>query len=109
MIKKNTGGAPLGNHNRANGLEWKLAIKRALARKGNGDQNKVLLQIATQLVDCAVDSTNPNWQFAVTEIGNRLDGKPREHVDLNSSVEQSALSIGISDAYANLMEATKKH
>ncbi|MBL4575583.1 MAG: hypothetical protein JKY51_05735 [Opitutaceae bacterium] len=102
MGKPNRGGAPFGNHNRANGLEWKLAIKRALARKGNGAADKVLLQIATQLVECALDSTNPNFMFAVTEIGNRLDGKPREHVDMDFDTAPTFLSIGISDVYTSL-------
>ena len=105
---KNLGGAPLGNHNRANGLEWKLAIKRALARKGNGDSDKVLLEIATLLVECALDRTDPHFMFAIREIGNRLDGKPRVSVDVATDYSRPDSYLGISGAFMALQDANAK-
>ena len=69
--------------------------------------DEALLKIATELVECALDRTDPNFQFAVREIGLRLDGKPKEHIALESA--QPRVNAGISDAYAILTEATKRH
>jgi hypothetical protein len=69
--------------------------------------DEALLKIATELVECALDSTNPNFQFAVREIGLRLDGKPKDHIDLDTT--QPLVNAGISDAYAILIEAIKRH
>jgi len=108
MNKQNRGGAPFGNHNRANGLEWKLAIKRALARKGNGDGDKTLFEIATLLVECALDRTDPHFMFAIKEIGNRLDGKPRVSVDVATDYSRPDSYLGISGAFAALQEVNAK-
>ena len=107
MSKQNRGGAPLGNHNRSDGLQWKLAIKRALARQSESEQNEALLKIATELLKCAMDSGNPNFQFAVKEIGLRLDGKPREHIEIGLDSTPDFMSIGVSQAYATLVSITK--
>lgn len=63
-------GAPKGSRNRAKGKEWYDAIrKEAVPRDG-------LRQIAKVLVDAAKNGE----QWAIIELGNRLDGKPAQSV-----------------------------
>jgi hypothetical protein len=69
-------GAPEGNDNATRGMEWRQAIKRALAHKSGKTFREGLDQVAKQLVDaaCAGD------QWAIREIGDRSDGKPAQEV-----------------------------
>lgn len=69
-------GAQPGNDNAAKGAEWKQAIKRALAHKSNSNYRAGLDLVATEFIAaaCAGD------QWAVKEIGDRMDGKPAQSV-----------------------------
>ena len=66
-------GAPKGNTNKANGRPWTNAIHHALARYNRGDvkQGTALARLALQVVDMAMKGD----QWAIKEIGERLDGK----------------------------------
>lgn len=64
--------APKGNQN-AKTKPWASALKRALARNG-GSVDAGLNKIANQVVDAAIKGD----QWAVNEIGNRVDGKPAQ-------------------------------
>ena len=97
-------GAPKGNRNQLNGLEWKWAIQRALSKKGSCDRAEALYQIAEKLIECALDSSSPHFQFAVKEIGLRLDGKPKEYIEV--STDEVVSTIGISAAYQSLIQIT---
>jgi hypothetical protein len=97
-------GAPKGNRNQLNGFEWKAAINRALSKKGSCDRAETLYQIAEKLIECALDSTNPHFQFAVKEIGLRLDGKPRECIDVSSDEFANTATIGIAATYQSLVQ-----
>ena len=99
-------GAPKGNRNQLNGLEWKAAISRALSKKGSCDRAESLYEIAEKLIECALDSTNPHYQFAVKEIGLRLDGKPREYIEVSTDEAANAATRGISAAYQSLVQIT---
>lgn len=66
-------GAPTGNQNAAKGRQWRDAINRALAKSG-GTVDKGVVQVAQVLVEQALAGE----QWAVLEIGNRLDGKPAQ-------------------------------
>lgn len=68
-------GAPKGNRNGAKGSMWANAIKRALARAG-GSIDAGVDKVADKLVASAQNGD----QWAINEIGNRLDGKPTEHL-----------------------------
>ena len=68
-------GAPLGNQNAAKAKRWQNAITRALARVVEGAGVEAGLdRLADQLVQAAVRGE----QWALIEIGNRLDGKPAQ-------------------------------
>jgi hypothetical protein len=70
------GGQP-GNTNAAKAKRWVEAIERHLTQ--NPDQ---LRKIAEATVQAAMDGQ----AWAVTEIGNRLDGKPVQQVDMSGDL-----------------------
>jgi hypothetical protein len=70
------GGAPAGNKNAAKAKLWEQAIKRAIARKANGDISHGLDSLADKLI-AAADAGD---QWALKEIGDRLDGKPAQAI-----------------------------
>lgn len=82
----NQGGAPEGNNNSAKGKEWHQAIKRALARRGEGDYRKGLDRIATKIVEAAEEGDSKAWQ----DIADRFDGKPKQQTEL-TGLDGSAL------------------
>lgn len=66
------GGAPPGNSNAKRGTEWRDAIKRALDRKVSRSTKRAALdRIADKVVKLALQGD----QFAIREVGDRLDGK----------------------------------
>ena len=71
-------GAPLGNLHAAKDRRWRKAIERALARSG-GDVDSGLNPIADQVVAAALKGDRDAWR----EIGDRLDGKPKQSVDVD--------------------------
>jgi len=73
-----SGGAPEGNENSAKGKDWRLAIKRALARRGEGDYRRGLDDVATKVVEMAAAGDTQAWK----EIGDRFDGKATQGVEL---------------------------
>lgn len=95
-------GPPKGSTNFAKNKPWRDAIGRALSKKGSCDRAEVLYEIAEKLIECALDSTSPHYQFAVKEIGLRMDGKPREHIEIGADGGHAALSLGISAAFRSL-------
>ena len=70
------GGQP-GNTNGANGLPWQKALERALAH-AKGSKDDGLFEIAQLVVADALAGKQEAWQ----EIGNRMDGKPRQTADV---------------------------
>jgi hypothetical protein len=66
-----TSGAQPGNQNARKAKVWQDAVKRAIARKSNGDLAHGLDSLADKLVTAA----ELGEQWALLEIGNRLDGK----------------------------------
>ena len=71
-------GAPEGNENSAKGKDWKLAIKRALARRGDGDYRKGLDLVASKVVEQAEAGDVQAWK----EVGDRFDGKSIQGVEV---------------------------
>ena len=74
---------------------WRAAIQRAVHReyKGTGS-DKWLDQLATKLVKVA----HKGDVSALKEIGDRLDGKPAQSVDLGVQVQVTAIERRIVDA-----------
>lgn len=71
------GGQP-GNENAKNGKIWQQAIKRALARKAKSNVDAGLDKVADNLVKAATDGKD---QWAIKEIGDRIDGKSVQAVE----------------------------
>lgn len=72
-------GAQPGNENSAKGREWTQAIKRALARRGEGDYRRGLDILADKLVKAA-ESDDTAYLKAIETVGDRLEGKPGQSV-----------------------------
>lgn len=64
-------GAPKGNKNAAKPRLWEGAVRRSLAK-----DREALYVIADKVVELAKDGV----PWAVTELRNTLDGKPKESV-----------------------------
>lgn len=78
-------GAPIGNKNGAKGRQFLQALEMALDSKGGDKINpigrmKPLVQMSERLIEKAVEGDG----FALKEIADRLDGKPRQALDLGS-------------------------
>jgi hypothetical protein len=56
--------------------EWRDAIRLALARRDKGDE-KALVRLADSLISCAEAGDIQ----AMKEIGDRLDGKPKQALE----------------------------
>jgi hypothetical protein len=69
-------GAPAGNKYAAKAKIWEQAIKRALARKSNDSVDKGLDTLADKLVEAAQNGD----QWALREVGDRMDGKPAQAI-----------------------------
>lgn len=69
-------GAPVGNQNAAKAKMWAAAIARALEKRGGGDKAVALDALAEKLL-LACDQADLQ---ALKELGDRLDGKPKQTV-----------------------------
>ena len=76
-------GAPSGNQNAAKAKMWHGAIMRALERRGGGDKLAALDLLAEKLLDAVADGDLP----AIKELGDRIDGKPKQQVELSGDAE----------------------
>lgn len=76
-------GAPTGNQNARKAKIWQQAIKRALARKVNSTVDAGLDSLADKLVEAGLNGD----QWALIEIGNRMDGRPAQEVDIAAEID----------------------
>lgn len=74
-------GAQPGNENAAKGREWTQAIKRALARRGEGDYRRGLDILADKLVKAA-ETDESAFMKAIEAVGDRIEGKPKQTTEL---------------------------
>ena len=78
-------GAQLGNNNAARTKPWRDALEKAIKqyidRKSGIQRGEALFRIATQVVKQALDGNTG----AIQELGNRLDGKPHQSMDIGIS------------------------
>lgn len=74
-------GPPIGNQNASKGKRWQEAIDKACKQFADKElkvkAGQALDRIAHKVVQAALEG---DW-WAVTEIGNRLDGKPAQSID----------------------------
>jgi hypothetical protein len=82
-------GAPIGNQNAKRAQKWREALARALSRKA-GTVDQGLDKIADGVVGLACDGE----QWAIIEIGNRLDGKPAQAIEVSGD-EDRPLMLGV--------------
>lgn len=76
-------GAPVGNTNARSAKLFQQALKRALARKTENSVDAGLDKGAEKLVDAFFAGE----QWAIKEVGDRIDGKPAQQVVLNGDEE----------------------
>ena len=69
--------APAGNQNAAKGKAWADAVKRAIRAKYGKEWDEALADLARKLVDAA---DGGDFQ-ALKEIGDRIDGKPKQQIE----------------------------
>lgn len=81
-------GAPLGNQNATRARQWREAILRAVARKGGTVQ-----QGLDKAADKLVDAVEQGEQWAIKEMGDRVDGKPAQQLVLNGDEEGGAVKM----------------
>ncbi len=89
-------GAQIGNSNAANGRRFRDGIRRALARESGGSLQTGIDRICTQLVRAAFDGQ----QWALQELGNRLDGKPVAQLNIETQfrpVDVSAEPLSVEE------------
>lgn len=72
-------GGQLGNDNASKGTPWRQALNRAIAQ----DDGKRLRKAAETLLDLA--AAGEAW--AVKELGDRIDGKAPQPVDVSGDME----------------------
>lgn len=80
--------APTGNTNASKGRQWSEAVKRAIRAKYGKDWDESLQELALELVKAAAGGDLQ----ALKEIGDRIDGKPAQSVDLGSDPDRPLIN-----------------
>ena len=80
--------APLGNQNAKKAKRWQKAIERALARESNDSIDAGLDRAATTVVRSAFAGE----QWALREIGERIDGKVPQAI--TGDADEDPIQIG---------------
>ena len=75
-------GAQLGNNNAGKGRDWADAVRKVLAEVDPKDKRKRLIKIASKLVELAEEGD----MQAIKEIGDRLDGKAAQSVQVDGEL-----------------------
>jgi len=82
-------GAPKGNQNGRKGREWREALNKALKTFESKDlcveRGLALRKIAERVVEGALAGDKDCWQ----EIGNRLDGKAAQYVEVVGEIKHA--------------------
>lgn len=76
-------GAPVGNQNAVKARIWTEAIKRAVARRYNGDLNHGLDKLADEFVESVAKGDLASYK----EFGDRLEGKPAQAIVGDNSAD----------------------
>lgn len=88
--------APKGNKNGAKAKKWEEALRTALSRAGGS----IELGLAP-IADIVVSLAQSGDMDAIRELSCRLDGKPTEHVHIESEV---TVSVGDSEHLGSGLE-----
>jgi hypothetical protein len=73
-------GAPAGNQNAKKAKRWQDALVKALARYANAEAQIEAGQALDKIAEQVVIKAIAGDKDAITEIGNRLDGKPAQAI-----------------------------
>lgn len=84
-------GAPKGNKNATRSREYEQSLKRALARRTEGDYRKGLDMLADKLVALAFDSPE-DFRWTLEHMAERIDGKPIQSLDVSGEVTNRHVS-----------------
>ena len=93
-MARTSGGQP-GNHNAVKNRPWREALDRAIKRDDRG-----LLDLAAQKV---LEGAAAGDMNAIKELGNRLDGRPVQAVDMQ--VDQN---IGLAERMQAAQERVER-
>lgn len=86
--------APQGNQNAKKAKIWEQAIKRALARYSGSTVDAGLDKLADRLIKSAIEHEDDSAAAQIMEkIGDRLDGKPAQAVEMSGELDISRLVI----------------
>ena len=78
-----SGGQP-GNKCAAKGAQWRQAIRKALAKYADANGDKVSAKRGLELVaEKFVEAAAAGEPWAMKELGDRIDGKPSQGVELS--------------------------
>jgi hypothetical protein len=81
--------AAIGNQYAAKAKQFQMAIDRALEKKSRVEQRDALEAIAETLIKMA----QAGDIAAIKEIGDRLDGKPKQSVDVDANVRTNLVDV----------------
>lgn len=97
-------GAPIGNQNAKKAKRWQKAIERALARAANSNVDAGLDKAA----DIFVQAVYAGDQWAMKELGDRLDGKPAQVIagDPDNPLEVKGIAVLWGNAGSKAAEET---
>ena len=79
-------GAPLGNQNAVKAKRWQQAIDRALSKRSKAEGIEELDRLAEKFLDC-VDRGDKDFIPGFSALGDRLDGKPAQQVQLSGDAD----------------------
>ena len=77
-------GAPLGNQNAAKAKKWTAAIERALAKRSGKEFAEALDDLAEKFIAAVEAGDIAGYR----ELGDRLDGKPAQQLQLQGDEAQ---------------------
>ena len=80
------GGAPKGSRNKGKAMEWTAHLKHVLANYTNVESGIERGQALRKIAHIVVEQALAGEWRAIEEIGNRLDGKPAQSVDLRAEI-----------------------
>ena len=94
-------GAQPGNKNAKKGAQWRQAIRKALAHYADAQGDKISAKRGLELVAHKfVEAAAAGEPWAMKELGDRMDGKPTQGVEVSGkdggpieSVEWSLLPV----------------
>jgi hypothetical protein len=98
--------APKGNKNAAKAKVWSAAIERALDRRKPVDARiKAIDELADKLLDLGFDGD----LSALQELGNRLEGKPAQSLEVSGELINRERVEYTDDQLADIIGGIEPH